>query len=287
MEFEHIHPNLQDKPSLSDAERIKWIQTERFITYKKASEMLERLNYLFHYPKRDRMPCLLICGRSGIGKTLILRKFIKDAEGTSRDTYTKPVVAIQMPVIPEEKRFYEEILISLEAPFNFSSPSHVLKNLCRKLLRDLDVKILVIDEIHSIFVGTARQQRVIFNTLRYLTNDLKIPIVCAGIEEAKLALAADAQLADRFEVQVLREWKSGKEYASLINTLSKSLPLRKPSELCEPEALELLLSHTQGVTLRIFRTIEHLATAAIKSGDESIKIADIKDFRFTPLVSME
>jgi hypothetical protein len=44
----------------------------------------------------------------------------------------------------------------------------------------LEVRMILIDEIHSILSGAAREQRVILNAIRLLAFDLQVPIVCAG-----------------------------------------------------------------------------------------------------------
>jgi hypothetical protein len=46
--------------------------------------------------------------------------------------------------------------------------------------------------------GTFREQRIVLNAIRFLANDLRIPLVCVGTHEAKQALMTDQQLADRF-----------------------------------------------------------------------------------------
>ena len=40
--------------------------------------------------------------------------------------------------------------------------------------------MLVIDEIHSILAGTFREQRIVLNAIRFVANDLRIPMVCVG-----------------------------------------------------------------------------------------------------------
>jgi hypothetical protein len=59
--------------------------------------------------------------------------------------------------------------------------------------------MLIVDEVHSILAGTFREQRIFLNAIRFLANELRIPLVCAGTHEAKQALMTDQQLADRFE----------------------------------------------------------------------------------------
>jgi gamma-glutamyl:cysteine ligase YbdK (ATP-grasp superfamily) len=71
--------------------------------------------------------------------------------------------------------------------------------------RQLEVRLLVIDEIHSLLAGTYREQRILPNSIRFLANDLRLPLVCAGTHEAQQALMTDQQLADRFEA-ASRSW---------------------------------------------------------------------------------
>jgi TniB protein len=48
--------------------------------------------------------------------------------------------------------------------------------------------MLVIDEIHSILAGTSREQGIFLKAIRFLANDLCIPLVCVRTHEAKQAL---------------------------------------------------------------------------------------------------
>jgi hypothetical protein len=81
-------------------------------------------------------------------------------------------------------------------------PAHqsvtTLRQRTRVLARQLEIRMLIIDEIHSILAGTYREQRIILNAIRFLANDLRIPLVCVGTHEAKQALMTDQQLADHF-----------------------------------------------------------------------------------------
>src|SRR4029077_2663884 len=95
--------------------------------------------------------------------------------------------------------FYEELLISMGAVLPLQQSVSTLRHRTRVLARQLEVRMLIIDEIHAILAGTYREQRILLNTLRFLANDLHIPLVCAGTHEAKAALMTDQQLVDRFE----------------------------------------------------------------------------------------
>lgn len=201
----HLHPAYQQFARLDDAARINWIRSDRFLGYGRADRALRRLDDLLNYPKRDRMPCMLLFGLPGMGKTKILKKFLRDHQPTvnmDTGTITMPVVVFQTPSQPDEKEFYEELLMAMGSAYSDYPSIQALRNLARRLMRDLGVRLLMIDEIHAMLAGSARQQRLFLNTIRFLTNDLRIPIVCAGTDEARAALITDQQLADRFEAGV-------------------------------------------------------------------------------------
>jgi hypothetical protein len=75
-------------------------------------------------------------------------------------------------------------------------------------MRAVDVKVLLLDEVHNILAGTFRKQRVALNTLRYLSNELRISLVCFGVNEAREVISGDVQLARRLEEFPLPRWSA-------------------------------------------------------------------------------
>ena len=49
------------------------------------------------------------------------------------------------------------------------------------LRADLGVQVWFLDEIHSVLAAPRREQRVVFNTLRYLRDEPKLSLVCLGL----------------------------------------------------------------------------------------------------------
>jgi Cdc6-like AAA superfamily ATPase len=99
-ELTHLQPPCRDAALLNNDERIHWLRQERWIQYPRAERILERLLDLVDYPPRDRMPCLVIYGATGMGKTRIIQKFLRE----NRSHFDRklgrtrvPVVSIQMP----------------------------------------------------------------------------------------------------------------------------------------------------------------------------------------------
>jgi len=68
-EFAHLDQAYRRYAALPDQERIAWIKADRWIGFDQAGAALTRLSALLDYPPRDRMPCLLIFGDTGMGKT--------------------------------------------------------------------------------------------------------------------------------------------------------------------------------------------------------------------------
>jgi Bacterial TniB protein len=76
--------------------------------------------------------------------------------------------------------------------------------------------VLAIDEIHNMIAGSWREQRVVLNTLRFLSNQAKLSPVCFGITEAREAINGDVQRARGFDVITLLRWKANEEFQQLV-----------------------------------------------------------------------
>jgi hypothetical protein len=192
-----------------------------------------------------------------------------------------------MPPEPDERSFYQELLRVMNGTFVAAAPIPSMRQVARRFLRDLGTKLLVVDEVQSMLSGSPRQQRIFLNTLRFLTNDLRIPIVCAGTDAARVALMTDPQLADRFEAAELVGWTDDAAFHQLLRGLELILPLRKPSRLLDPSARQQILALTEGNTGRLFRLIETVAVEAVASGRESLDEASFRQKGLVmPLLSM-
>ncbi|MFG6532066.1 MULTISPECIES: TniB family NTP-binding protein [unclassified Sulfitobacter] len=276
-EFPHLYPGVGKIAALSAAERIHRIRADRWISYPRADAALEKLETLMSFPERARMPNLLIVGDSGMGKTMIIEKFTRDHASSFDETSGRlhmPVVAVQMVSGPDETRFYRRILAAIGAPEPPRATLSVLESLALRLLAELRPRMLVIDEIHSLQAGTIREQARFLNMLRFLGNELRIPLVCVGTAQARNALRTDDQLVRRFEAFALPPWREGEDLNGLMSTLTRTLPLRRQSQIDE-KALMRMIKVTGGITSGIFSILSQLAIAAIASGEERIFSRDI------------
>lgn len=155
----HLDPAYRRFAALPDEERIAWIRADRWIGFDQSGAALARLENLLTYPPRDRMPCLLIYGDTGMGKTKIVRKFERDhppkfSQITGVDH--RPVVVAQVPSEPIERDLYRELLASMGAPAMTGGTLAREKDICRSLLRTVGAKMIILDEVNGMLAGTFR-----------------------------------------------------------------------------------------------------------------------------------
>ncbi|KFG90091.1 TniB [Sphingobium herbicidovorans NBRC 16415] len=289
--YEHLFPMYREQAGLPDQDRIDWLRRDRWISLPQADAALERLEDLLTYPQRGRMPCLLLFGSTGMGKSEIVNRFAEmhsPAYDVSSGIAAMPVVVVQMPPEPSDEEFYIELLRAM----NYADLGHFtargLRALAHRCLAEFGVKILILDEIDKMLAGTPRQQRVFLNTVRFLTNDLRIPIVCAGTEDARIAVLTDPNLADRFGAFELVPWRNDHALRQLMASFSGLLPLQRPSVLDVQDVRQRVLALTGGITGRIFRLVEAAAIAAIRNGREMIDASSLDDDDLLlPLLSMQ
>lgn len=147
----------RDRSALPDDERIAFIRADRYVRVPVAEQALGLLETLLRYPQRDRMPCLLIYGDTGMGKTEIVRKFERDHPPVFNATTgvtTMPVVMFQIPPEPVEGDFYAELLRAIGVPTSMLPPSRAARDLARRLLVEMGTRMLILDEVHAMLAGT-------------------------------------------------------------------------------------------------------------------------------------
>src|SRR5436305_10033546 len=183
----HLDETAKAWLTLDDEERINEIYGERWIGYGKAKDIVVKLNRLMHYPKKKRMPNLLIVGDTNNGKTMIVNQFKKlhpDDENPDGDAKIIPVIIVQAPPTADEGRFYSRILTKLKAPFRDSDTAGSKYIQVVRICEQVGLRVLIIDEIHDIIAGSRANQRVFRSAIRQLGNDLQIPIIGVGTRKA-------------------------------------------------------------------------------------------------------
>jgi len=271
LDLSHLHPSAHPVARLSVDERGQQIRADRWIGYPKAVEAVARLETLLGWPKKQRMPNLLLVGPTNNGKSMIIERFCRDHQPiTEPDREHIPVVSVQMPSEPSPLRFYTAILAALGAPMRPRPRVIELEQLALSLLREVGARMLIIDELHNVLAGRNDVRREFLNLLRFLGNELRIPLVGVGTREAYLAVRSDDQLENRFEPFVLPLWEVNDATRSLLASFAAAFPLHQPSVIDTDDMARYLLARSEGTIGELARLLTAAAVAAVESGIEAI-----------------
>ncbi|CAG4884760.1 TniB NTP-binding protein [Georgfuchsia toluolica] len=150
----------------------------------------------------------------------------------------------------------------------------------KKLLGLVGTRMLLIDEIHDMLIGGAVKQREFRVGIKDLGNELKIPIVAAGIKEAWTVFTTDPQLSNRFQPDHLPLWNCDEEVGKLLASFERRLPLRKPALLKQPELLQKIVWMSEGILGDMHDVLKLASIAVIRSGEERITLAALEKLKW-------
>lgn len=258
---------------LSVDDRIKYIRTPKWFNYKVASQTLDKMEDLLTYPKCDRMPNLLVAGDTNHGKTSLVRKFLSrypPYDNPDGGAIQLPILYMLAPPSPDEGRFYGAILDRLCTPYRESDSKIKKEKEALRVMTTVGVRMLIIDDFHHLIAGALTRQQAQLNAIKNLGAQLQIPIVAAGTKEAFSAIRVDPQMANRFRSTFLDRWQADKNFASLLKTFEKTLPLKEPSCLMDKELLNEIHYMSEGVLGEVSEIVRDAAVLALRSGREKI-----------------
>lgn len=272
-------------------ERIDAILKDGWVNYSRSKQVLDSLEMLLKFPKNYRMQNLLIMGESNNGKTSIARRFLKNHQpyiatfmdeetNTPYESVVRPVIMIQCPHIPHEKSLYYNILEQLNLPYRKTTRAEFLKQTIISAFKDMNVKIIIMDEIHHILSGSAAKQREFLNLIKYISNEAQVSIVALGTTEASFALKAERQLDTRFDKIVIPKWQYNEDFLKLLLTIEKMVPLNHPSKLAQPEISRLIFQMSNGIIGEVFKIVRLAAVKSIETGEEQITVKGLKALNY-------
>ncbi|HEX5274708.1 MAG TPA: TniB family NTP-binding protein [Candidatus Rubrimentiphilum sp.] len=265
--------------------KIRNIRGRALVMYGRAEALLTKLADLLDTPKCHRMPGLIIAGDTNNGKTTIVEAFSKKHKPEihlNGELSYVPVLLAQAPPTSDVSLFYNALLDKLQAPFRPSSRSD---QRLLEVLRNFDVvglRMLIIDEIQHILVGGAAKQRQFLQTIKYLANELRIPIVVVGTRDAFNAVHADPQLANRFEPFWLPRWRLDEDYLRLLASFELLLPLECEGQLTNHTMAAKILSLTDGLIGEIADLVTKAARRAVACGSNMIDSGIIDSCGYLP-----
>jgi len=250
-DYQHLQPSARVWADEDAVARVRRIRTDRWIAYARAEAALAAIEDVLSFPKRTRMPNLLLVGPTNNGKTMIVEKFRRthpptEAQSMADSNALIPVIRVQMPCGPDERRFFGAILDALGMEPWRNDKVAARQDLAVRLMRQTGVQLLVIDELHNVLSGAPIQQ-----------------------------------LVNRFEPIPLPVWTENDEYLRLLRTLEAVLPLRRPSGLARPALAAKIFALSEGILGEIVAIVTRAAAHAVLTGAEAITSNLIEETGFT------
>ena len=224
--------------------------------------------------------CMLVMGVRGSGKTTECKRY---AQGFPRqvkeDGARIPVLYTSIPSPTTTKSLPMKLLYSIDDPFWDKGNNTVQTiRLCR-LLKDCGTELVILDEFHNFIDGkTDRAILEVSNWLKDFLNELKKPVLLAGLPYCDIVLLANDQLERRFSVrETLKplEWKTTKQkemFKGFLHYVDQKLPFAERSNLSDENLAHRFYCATNGVIDFIMKIIRRAAELAIDRNMEKLDL---------------
>ncbi|ASK21200.1 transposase [Halomonas sp. N3-2A] len=283
--FDHLKPEIAETLTWTTEDRIFFAQQNHWISYPRAKEIMTRLEDQLAHPRVQRMPNTLLVGESGNGKSTLIDRFREKhpVKILPSGEPLAPVIVMEMPSEPNEGRFWTELLLSLKIAHRDTDPVQRKENQAISVLTYVQAKMLIIDEIHNVLHGSARQQRHFLGMLKRLSNKLQLPLVAVGTRDSILALHTDTQLSSRFEPLALPRWQLDVSFLRLLASFERLLPLADPSQLSSQDIAIKLHSMSGGTIGGVASVLKRATVKAIREGKEHIDAKLLDDIGWVKL----
>lgn len=270
--YPHLAAAVAKVADRDNDSRIDYIRRDRFVFYERAEQVLMELETLYRSEDAVRPQGRLIVGRSLMGKSSILDEFLRNHPATDNlegDAAVVPVLVVQYPESAKEG-IYSEILSKLNVKLPTNAKGQEMRITAVRLLRAVGLKLLLIDELHNVLEGSANSQRRGLNSIKYLMNELRRPVVCAGTIEVLNAIKSDPQMYSRFKRMPLTRFEDDEKFLELLAGFEVLIPLRKASFLHEPKLSTRIYRATMGIVGEVADLLNTAAIYAIENDLECI-----------------
>lgn len=269
----NLNEEAREALQLSDEERIRYIRRDTFVPYPAAKAAQKVLGNMLDWPRCSRMPDRLLVSETNNGKTALVRRFVEmhaPQKNPDGEAAFIPIIYVQAPPVPDERRFYAALLDAIGMVHRKSQRTDDLFYQVRTLLPKVGLKMIIIDEIHHVLAGSTKRHHAFLNTIKYLANELAIPMVAVGTQQALYAVQSDSQIDNRFQPLELPRWRCSNVWRQLLSSFEERIPLRKPSDMQDMLLAERIHAMAEGTIGELATLLKLASIEAIRGGEERI-----------------
>ncbi|SQC99223.1 TniB protein [Enterobacter hormaechei] len=143
--------------------------------------------------------------------------------------------------------------------------------------------MLVIDELHNVLAGNSVNRREFLNLLRFLGNELRIPLVGVGTRDAYLAIRSDDQLEKPLRADDAAGVGGQRRLLLTAGQLRGFAPAAATLVDCHAGYGPLLLTRSEGTIGELAHLLMAAAVAAVESGEEANQPSHAQHGRLQPV----
>jgi hypothetical protein len=285
IDLSHLDSAVHSLASLEASDRVRMVCKDLFIEHEYSAHLNDVLDALLCEPRHGRMPCWLITGDAGMGKTAHLHRFARrysDHRSEDNAALVRPIVIANVPPEPTRQTLEWCVLEALNAPTILNGRGIDRAGVIRRLLSAHETRVLILDEVQHLCHTRSRDRAVVLDTIKAFSTTSQINVICAGTPAVEREFRSDPQIERRFSVTRFAQWTAGPALQRFVGTYERARPLRLPSRLSQPEMVRALVAETGGITHRIMQCLNSAAIVAIHEGIERITPDLIKVERSEP-----
>lgn len=282
--FSHLAASARQALSEGDQARLKYIQIRRWFDYPRATQILSRLEGMVTYPEVGRTPCLLVVGSSNNGKSTIAKIFCSKHTpliDAAQTVIRAPVLYIPSLANPTPEALMIAILSLLGLPDN-SQRLLRLKARVYRVLKDLRVRVLVLDELNTIVPLSVSKREAFLSELRSLSVNTGVAVACFTTKAGAMATSYDDAFTSRFPVMDLPVWELDRPWRELIAQFERYLPFEEPSNLSSTRFSTELLRLTDHRLGELRDLFEWVSEFGIRKRAKKITVELIEASDWTP-----
>jgi Cdc6-like AAA superfamily ATPase len=185
-----------------------------FGKFRHVVDIHNRMNELMQYSCQSEEPeYLVLLGETGVGKSTLLKRFLKDHPRIEHPEFTEiPVLYAEIPSRCTIKMLVSHLLSEMRSPFWNRGDELERTRQFVKLLKTTKVRLILLDEVnHLVDRGKEKSHYTVGDWVKQLGTRSGLPIVLTGIPRSKQLFETNEQLADRFGEIVYIEPMSAEE----------------------------------------------------------------------------
>jgi hypothetical protein len=269
---------MRDQPSLVPSAPV----SPFWIAFDEARRAVETIVEVAHDEPDERPTCIVLAGRSGMGKTSILREVQKRLQisfprpADWGDARFQPMIRAIVPSSPTSLKINMILLWKQGWPIR-GNTYRIADTKVIELIRAQGTRLVAIDQVHAILTVSGKARRDTLDAFRFLMSEGNIPLVVAGLDRAADILEADEELALRSIMLRLSPWAPGEPTQRLIRSMARGMGLNEPEGLAEGDRAARISAVSSGVTGNFKRLLHWANKVAQRRGAQVIGIDDINE----------